>query len=86
MYAGEVFCGEIKVKDGQKTYEVDCEDAVAASITIVQPYDYLTICEVEAFGIPTEESPLENIAPGKNYLMLCISLSGRIFFIFFISF
>ena len=64
VYAGAVYCGDIKVEEGKQVYEVSCRGAVAGSIRIVQPYDYLTICEVEAFGIPTDEIALENVATG----------------------
>ncbi|XP_063693608.1 uncharacterized protein LOC134825361 [Bolinopsis microptera] len=65
VYAGAVYCGDIKVEEGKQVYEISCQGAVAGSIRIVQPYDYLTICEVEAFGIPTDDVALENVATGK---------------------
>lgn len=50
--------------DGQSVFEISCGNVVAGSIRIVQPYNYLTLCEVEAFGVPTDEDALENVATG----------------------
>ena len=46
-------------------YEIECGGAVARSITIRQPTTYLTLCEVKAYGKPSDEVPLQNVASGK---------------------
>ena len=48
-------------------YEIECGGAVARSITIKQPTNYLTLCEVKAYGKPSDGVPLLNVASGKIF-------------------
>ena len=73
---GAEFCGEVVYQAGKSKYEIDCEGAVGGSITVKQPYNYLTLCEVQAFGVATEEAPLTNVAKGT--FQLCFLASATI--------
>ena len=64
MYVGAVFCGEVSYVAGTSKYVVTCGGAVGGSIMVKQPYNYLTLCEVEAFGEATDEEALLNVALG----------------------
>ena len=64
VYVGAVYCGSVTYQAGTSRYKIDCGGAVGGSITVKQPYNYLTLCEVEAFGEATEEVPLINVAKG----------------------
>ena len=75
VYAGAVFCGEVKYEAGKNVYEINCGGAVGRSIVIKQPYNYLTLCEVQAFGEPSDEKPLKNVADGKQPPSLELILS-----------
>merc|ERR1712176_999191 len=48
VYVGDVFCG----------------DAVGETVKVVQNDQYLTLCEVQVLGVPSDDTPLVNIAPG----------------------
>ena len=61
-----MFCGEVVYQAGKNEYEIDCDEAVGKRITVRQPYNYLTLCEVEAFGEATDEEPLINVALGAS--------------------
>ncbi|KAL5252434.1 hypothetical protein ACHWQZ_G015267 [Mnemiopsis leidyi] len=50
VFAGPVYCGEIAYEANKHFYDVDCGGAVAKRITIVNSYNWLTLCEVQAFG------------------------------------
>ena len=66
VFVGAVFCGEVTYQAGKDKYEIACGGAVGGSITVQQPYNYLTLCEVEAFGESTDEEPLINVALGAS--------------------
>ena len=70
MYVGAVWCGDIKYEAGKSTYTVDCGGAVGGSVKIRQPYNYLTLCEVEVYGNPTDKKPLRNVAPGTLIFLI----------------
>merc|ERR1712003_408803 len=64
VYVGDVFCGQVVYKAGKVVYEVDCGHAVGGSVKVVQHGQYLTLCEVQVLGVPSDDTPLVNIAPG----------------------
>ena len=64
------------MEDGQSVFEISCNNAVAGSIRIVQPYNYLALCEVEAFGVPTDEEALENVATGTSWKIFIFRLAA----------
>ena len=64
MFVGAVFCGEVVYQAGKNEYEIDCDEAVGKRITVRQPYNYLTLCEVKAYGEPSDEPILKNYADG----------------------
>ena len=64
VVVGSVVCGEVAFKAGQAKYEIECPGAVGRRIKIVQPYNILTLCEVEAYGELTDEKPLRDVARG----------------------
>eukprot|EP00116_Pleurobrachia_bachei_P000230 sb/3460492/ len=66
VYAGDEFCGSVTYTAGQSIFSVDCNGAVAGSVRIEQKYNYLTLCEVNIFGEPTDEAPLVNLASGRG--------------------
>ena len=66
VYVGEEFCGEVAYKAGENKYVIACGGAVGDIITVKQPYNYLTLCEVQAFGEATEEAALSNVAAGTS--------------------
>ena len=61
---GAVYCGQVAYQAGKNKYEIDCGGAVGGIIEVKQSYNYLTLCEVEAFGEPTTDEPLANVALG----------------------
>ena len=65
VYAGARYCGVINYEEGKDVYSVDCDGAVANFVQIEQDNDYLTLCEVEVFGTPSDKLALENVAIGK---------------------
>ena len=50
MYAGEVYCGTIRYEAGKTKYTVSCGGLTAEHVVVTQPYQYLTLCEVQVFG------------------------------------
>ena len=62
VYVGDVYCGEIHYKAGVIIYEVECGNTVGRSVKIVQNDQYLTLCEVEVKGAPSQVVPLANLA------------------------
>ena len=64
---GDVFCGQIAYKSGKSKYTINCEGAVGKSVKIIQNDNILTLCEVQAFGEPSDDLPLFNVAPGRNF-------------------
>jgi len=62
VYAGDVYCGTINVESGRTRYIVLCDGVVADFVEIRQPYDVLTLCEVEVYGEASDEEPMRNIA------------------------
>ena len=48
-------CGSLSYVGGKSQYSVDCGGAVGSSIKITGKANYLTLCEVQAFG--TRKSP-----------------------------
>ena len=65
---GDVYCGDVTYGDGIGVYEIDCGGAVGRTISVKQPYNILTLCEVQAFGEPSDEVPLRNVADGELLL------------------
>ena len=65
VYVGAVFCGQVIYKAGTSKYEIECGGAIGGSIEVRQPYNYLTLCEVKAYGEPSDETPLKNVADGR---------------------
>ena len=61
---GEVFCGEVHYKVGVVIYEVECGGTVGGSVMVVQNDQFLTLCEVQVFGAPSQDTPLTSIAAG----------------------
>ena len=55
---------------GKATVEVDCGGIVGQSVKIIQDHNYLTICEVEAYGeaVGKYTHPIDNIARNRNIL------------------
>ena len=43
-------CGSLSYVGGKSQYSVDCGGAVGSSIKITGKANYLTLCEVQAFG------------------------------------
>ena len=68
VYVGDVYCGDVTYGDGIGVYEIDCGGAVGRTISVKQPYNILTLCEVQAFGEPSDEVPLRNVADGELLL------------------
>ena len=64
MFVGAVYCGQVEWVSGTSKYEIDCGGAVGGIIEVKQSYNYLTLCEVQAFGEPTTDEPLANVAFG----------------------
>ena len=67
MYVGAVLCGEVAFKAGQSKYVVSCGGAIGGAIKVSLPYNYLTLCEVQAYGQETEETQLKNVAAGEFF-------------------
>ena len=65
VYVGDVFCGQVVYEAGKDIYEVECGDAVGKAVKVVQNNQYLTLCEVQVIGVPSDDTPLVNIAPGS---------------------
>ena len=60
-----MYCGEITYEAGKQFYDVDCGGAVAKRIVIRNSYNWLTLCEVQAFGEPSPDGvKLKNAADG----------------------
>jgi len=51
VYVGDVECGKVKYVEGVSEYKVECDGAVGSEVKIVQKNNYLTLCEVEVYGI-----------------------------------
>jgi len=76
VYAGDVLCGSVSVTVGNPRVEVSCGGVVANSIKIVQPYQYLTLCEVQVFGVPSDAVPLQNVALNKPASQTSVGWNG----------
>ena len=51
VYAGGKLCGVVRYR-GKRVQGVHCSGTVARTVTITQPNNYLTLCEVEVYGAP----------------------------------
>lgn len=58
VYAGSVYCGTVKHKAGQSKYTVECDGLVADHVMIRQPYNLLTLCEVQVYGERSQDGEL----------------------------
>ena len=65
VYAGVRYCGDVKYEVGKSVYSVECDGAVAEFVQIEQDNDYLTLCEVQVYGKPSDDLAWQNIAIGK---------------------
>lgn len=68
VYVGDHQCGVITYKAGQDVYTITCENTVGNVIKVVQNNNYLTLCEVKAFGHPGAAAvvlPVVEPKPGK---------------------
>ena len=65
VYAGVRYCGDVKYETGKSVYTVECDGAVAEFVQIELDNNYLTLCEVEVFGKPSDDLAWRNIAIGK---------------------
>ena len=53
VYIGNTLCGEVQYKDGKNTYDILCDYdvvPVGKSVKVELKNEYLTLCEVKAFG------------------------------------
>ena len=72
VYVGDVFCGQVSNEiAGQPVYPVACGNNVGGTVKIVQHDQALSLCEVQVLGVPSDETPLVNIAPGlqKSFII-----------------
>ena len=51
-------------EEGKSVYSVACGNTVGESVRIVQNNHHLMLCEVKVLGVPSDDQPLLNIAPG----------------------
>ena len=54
----------MEYEEGKSVYLVACGNTVGESVRIVQNNHHLTLCEVQVLGVPSDDQPLRNIAPG----------------------
>ena len=52
VYAGGHLCGKVHYHAGKPFQDVNCRGKVAHQVTIKQPHNALTLCEVEVHGHP----------------------------------
>ena len=58
VYVGGHLCGVIKYKNAHThSYTVACNNAVGNVIKVIQDHNYLTLCEVQAFGVASAAHP-----------------------------
>ena len=53
VYIGNTLCGEVQYKDGKNIYEILCDYdvvPVGKNVKVELKNEYLTLCEVKAFG------------------------------------
>ena len=63
-----MYCGEIAYEANKQFYDVYCGGAVAKRITIVNSYNWLTLCEVQAFReLSSGETRLASVADGTEF-------------------
>ena len=60
VYVGDEYCGTVKYKAGQLIYSVECNKAVGGYVTIKQPHNHLTLCEVKVYGEKSDRSKCYN--------------------------
>jgi len=69
-------CGSLSYVGGKSQYSVDCGGAVGSSIKITGKANYLTLCEVQAFGTPHCEDRISSTTC-QNNKRFC-NLTGRV--------
>ena len=55
VYAGSAYCGTVKYTAGETKFKIQCDGLVADHVTIRQPYNMLTLCEVRVYGKRSED-------------------------------
>jgi len=55
VYVGDVECGEVAYVANVSKYRVQCNGAVGSDVKITLNDEYLTLCEVEVFGLDADE-------------------------------
>ena len=71
VYVGDVFCGKVSYEIPEKaTFPVACGNNVGGTVKIVLDDQALSLCEVQVLGVPSDETPLVNVAPGLVALIV----------------
>lgn len=76
VYAGGKLCGTVKYS-GKPFQEVSCSEKTAEQVTIRQPLNYLTLCEVEVYGYSAEEEKEEESFKSKATKAVIGNASGK---------